>query len=179
MGILLETINRIKCKTNPVGYAKSLGVKLGNNVRFYGCKPNMFSTEPWLITIGNNVYIASDVQFLTHDAGTLITQKEVPGFVITGNITIGNDVCIGLGSTILPGVTIGNRCIIGTRSVVTKDIPNNSVVAGIPAKVLCSVDDYVDKIKGIINGNNPRYYADLDYMHSLKNKDYIANLPTK
>lgn len=157
----------IHCKLNPVSYARSIGVKVGENVRFYGAHPSMFSTEPWLITIGNDVHITNGVQFLTHDGGTLVTNKEVPGFVVTGRITIGNNVYIGLRSMILPGTTIGDRCIIGAGSIVTKDIPINSVAVGTPARVLRTVDSYIEKLKDIQTGKEPRYYSDLDYMHSL------------
>ena len=107
----------------------------------------MFSTEPWLVTVGNNVFIGIDVQFLTHDMGTLLFPEK--NFVICGNIKVGNNVVIGMGAMIMPGVTIGNNVIIGARSVVTKDIPDNSVVAGMPAKIINTFDKYSQK--GIIS----------------------------
>jgi acetyltransferase-like isoleucine patch superfamily enzyme len=108
-------------------------------------KPNMFSTEPWLITIGNNVFITADCAFITHDGGTLILRKEVPDLELTAPIRVGNDVYMGIRTIIMPGVTIGNRVIIAAGSIVTKDIPDNSVVAGVPARVIKSVDDYLLK----------------------------------
>jgi acetyltransferase-like isoleucine patch superfamily enzyme len=69
----------------------------------------MFSTEPWLISIGNNVYITSGCQFVTHDGDTLILRKEVPDLEFTAPISNGDDVYIGLNTTILPGVHIGNE----------------------------------------------------------------------
>lgn len=163
-------INKIHCRINPVGYARSIGVKVGDNVRFYGPNHHMFSTEPWLITIGNNVSITSEVQFLAHDGGTLVTKnldETIKDFVICGNITIGNNVYIGIRSIILPGVKIGDNCIIGCGSIVTKDIPDNSVACGVPCKVVRSTDEYINKIHNIIEGKNDRYYSDLNYMHSL------------
>lgn len=139
--------NFLYCKINPNGYIKSIGVKVGNNVNFYGIKPSTFSTEPWLISIGNNVYITNGCQFITHDGGTLILRNEVPDLELTAPISIGDDVYIGLNVTILPGVKIGNRCIIGTGSIVSKDIPDNTVAAGIPAKVIKTVDEYLTKAK--------------------------------
>lgn len=135
------------CKINPLGFAKSIGVKLGENVVFYGMKPGTFSTEPWLISIGHNVYITNGCQFITHDGGTLILRKEIADLELTAPIKVGNDVYFGLNVTVLPGVTIGNRCIIGTGSIVTKDIPDNSVVVGSPARVIKTVDDYLEKAK--------------------------------
>jgi hypothetical protein len=60
-----------------------------------------------------------------------------------GRITIGNNVFIGARSTFLPGVKVGENCVIGTGSVVTKSIPPGFVVAGNPAKIICTTDDYI------------------------------------
>ena len=75
---------------------------MGNNVHFYGLRSSALSTEPWLITIGSNVYITAGVQFITHDGGTLILRKEVPDLEYTAPITIGDDVYIGLRCMIMP-----------------------------------------------------------------------------
>lgn len=132
---------------DPVGFARSLGVRVGENVRFYGISRGMFGSEPWMIKIGNNCYITAGVQFVNHDGGTLILRKDEPTLEWTAPITIGNDVYIGLRSIILPNVRIGNRCVIGAGSVVTKDIPDNSVFAGVPARFICTVDEYYMKLK--------------------------------
>ena len=55
-------------------------------------------------------------------------------------ITIGNDVWVGGNATILPGVTIGDRCVIGAGSVVTKDVPPDSLAVGNPAKVIRRIE---------------------------------------
>ena len=78
IGIIKFLTAQVRAKIDPNGYARSLGVRLGQNVHFYGMKPGMFSTEPWLISIGDNVYITAGCQFVTHDGGTLILRKEVP-----------------------------------------------------------------------------------------------------
>ena len=137
----------VHAKVDPLGFARSLGVRLGENVHFYGMKAGMFSTEPWLITIGNNVHITADCAFITHDGGTLILRQEVPDLEWTAPIAIGNDVYIGVRSLIMPGVTIGNRCIIGAGSIVTKNIPDNSVAAGVPARVIKTTDEYLETMK--------------------------------
>ena len=95
----------------------------------------------WLIEIGDNVTMAPRVHILCHDAST----KIFLGYTKIGRVTIGNNVFIGAESVVLPGVTIGNNVIIGANSTVTKDIPDNSVVVGSPARILCSLDEYLAK----------------------------------
>jgi acetyltransferase-like isoleucine patch superfamily enzyme len=147
LGILKFIGREFHAKLDPLGYARKIGVRLGENVRFYGMPSGMFGTEPWLITIGNNVYITAGCAFITHDGGTLILRKEVPDLEWTAPITIGNDVYLGVRTLIMPGVTIGNRCIIGAGSIVTKDIPDNSVAAGVPARVIKTTDEYLENMK--------------------------------
>lgn len=143
--VLKYLISQVRAKLDPIGYARGLGVKMGKNVNFYGVRPGMFSTEPWLITIGSNVYITNGCQFITHDGGTLILRPEVPDLELTAPIVVGDDVYIGLNTLILPGARIGNRVIIGAGSVVCGHIPDNSVAAGVPARVIKSLDDYKKK----------------------------------
>jgi acetyltransferase-like isoleucine patch superfamily enzyme len=142
-----KLLRDLKWRLDPVGYARSIGVTLGENVHFYSMTPGMFGTEPWLITIGDNVHITADCVFVTHDGGTLILRKEVPDLEWTAPIRIGSDVYIGIRSIILPGVTIGNRCIIGAGSIVSRSIPDNSVAVGVPARVIKTVDEYLEQMK--------------------------------
>lgn len=145
--IIRSVFSKLYVAINPVGYARSVGVKLGENVQFYGAKSGMFGSEPWLISIGNNCYITAGVQFVNHDGGTLILRKEVPNLEWTAPICIGDDVYIGMRTIILPNVSIGSRCIIGAGSVVSKNVPDNSVFAGVPARRICSTDEYLEKLK--------------------------------
>ena len=64
-----------------------------------------------------------------------------------GKIEIGNNVHIGTNATIMSGVKIGDNCIVGCNAVVTKNIPDNSVVVGVPARVIKSIDDYFEDHK--------------------------------
>lgn len=100
----------------------------------------------WLITIGNNVTIAPRVHVLAHDA----SLYHHLGYARIGNVTIGNNVFIGADSVILPNVCIGDNTIIGANSTVSKDIPSGVVVAGSPAKVVCSLDEYLAKNKKLM-----------------------------
>lgn len=159
--------HRLRWRINARGYFKSLGVKIGKGTVLYGSHYLMFSTEPWLVTIGENCHITAGVKFQTHDGGTLVIQDAVKDFVVCGDIVVGNNVYIGERTMILPGVHIGDNVIIGCGSVVTKDLPANTVCAGVPARVIRSRDEYIHKVKDIMAGNNPRYYSDLDYLQSL------------
>ena len=128
------------------------GMKVGKNCSFVSPGPN-FGSEPYLIEFGDNVTVSFDVAFVTHDAGTRVLRNlSEPGTkekqtVIYGKIKVGNNTFIGCRSTVLPGVKIGNNCIIGAGSVVNRNIPDNSVAAGIPCKVICTLDEYKEKHK--------------------------------
>jgi len=106
-----------------------------------------WGTEPWLITLGRNVYITDGVKFVTHDGGVLLFRKQIPDLEITKPIVIGDNVYIGNNVIILPGVHVGNNVIIGAGAIVTKDISNNTVVAGVPAKTIKTTEEYLKKIK--------------------------------
>lgn len=81
--------------------------------------------------IGYNV----NIHAITHDPDISTgIEKERP--LVEKSVMIGDHVWIGSNVFILPGVTIGNNCVIGANSVVTKDIPSNSIFAGIPAKII-------------------------------------------
>ena len=99
------------------------------------------------MTIGTNVHITDNVRFVGHDGGTLLFRHIVPDLEITKPITVGDDVYIGNNVLIMPGVTIGNKVIIGAGAVVTRDIPDNSVAVGIPARVIKTADEYFEKIQ--------------------------------
>ena len=66
---------------------------------------------------------------------------------ITKPIVLGDNVYIGNNVIILPGVTIGSNVVIGAGAIVSRDIPNNSVAVGVPARVIKTVDEYLEKLK--------------------------------
>ena len=108
-----------------------------------------FGSEPFLITIGDHVRITSGVRFVTHDGGvwSLRHKKDYCDMDVIGPIKIGNNVHIGLNAIIMPNVTIGDNVVIGCGAVVTNDVPPNSVVAGVPARVIETLDDYEKKVR--------------------------------
>ena len=132
-------------KLNHVKYAKKVGVNMQGEVHLYGTIS--WGSEPWIFTLGNNVHITDGVRFITHDGGTLLFRDQVPDLELTKPITIGNNVYIGNNVLLLPGVTIGSKVIIGAGAVVTKDIPDNSVAVGVPARVIKTADEYLEKLK--------------------------------
>ncbi len=129
---------------NMVAYCKLLGMSVGKGTKIKSSVN--ISTEPYLISIGSNCKIVGFVNLLTHDGGPWVFRNEHPQLDLIKRISIGDNVYIGLGATILPGVKIGNNCVISTQAVVTKDIPNNSVVVGAPAKVIKSLGEYKNKV---------------------------------
>lgn len=124
-------------------YARYYGCKVGKNVRITGWLH--FPTEAYLITIGDDVTLTNNIAFHTHDGGVGVLRKQLRGIDVFGTIAIGNNVFIGSNTTILPNVVIGNNVVIGASSVVTKDVPDNVVVAGNPAKVIKTLEDYKEK----------------------------------
>lgn len=116
------------------------GLKVGTDFnRQQGCYID--PTHCFLIEIGNHVTFSIRVTVMAHDAST----KEILGYTKIGRVTIGDNVFVGANATILPGVRIGSNTVIGAGAVVTKDIPDNSVAAGNPASVICSLEDYRTK----------------------------------
>ena len=121
---------------------------IGKNVKMVG--PVNFGSEPYLITIGDDTTISFDCAFVTHDAATRVI-RNLPGqnkeTVIYGPIKVGKNCFIGCRTVVLPNVTIGDNCIIGAGSIVNKSIPANSVAADQPCKVICTLDEYIEKHK--------------------------------
>ena len=135
-------------RKNPVAYARSLGVVIGDGTHLYGGDTGTFGTEPYLVTIGKNCHIGNEVRFITHDGMAIVLREHYPDIDLLARIEVGNNVAIGMRAIILPNVRIGSNCIIGCASVVNRDVPDNTIVAGIPARVIGSLEDYERKVVG-------------------------------
>ena len=99
---------------NPVKYARKMGVKVGKGTHFVNCPS--FSSEPWLISIGEKTNISSDVSFITHDGGRWVLDHLYPQdapFYKIEPIRVGSNCFIGMKVMVLPNVCIGDNCVIG------------------------------------------------------------------
>lgn len=152
--MLSALIEKIGFMRNPVSFCKKRGVKIGDKCVILGSS-FPFGSEPYLITLGNKVRINAGVQFITHDGSVWVLRNlpsldsatDLRDIDLFGPIKVGDNVQIGSNSIILPGVTIGSNVIIGAGAIVTKDIPDNSVAVGIPARVIESIEVFYHKHK--------------------------------
>ena len=145
-------------------WLRQQGCRIGEGVQWYGL-PHVYVdiTRPSLIEIGNNVCFTRGCTLLTHGFDWFVLRNLYDEVIASsGRLRIGDNVFVGMGSVLLKGITIGDNCIIGALSLVNKDIPPNSVAAGNPAKVVCTIEQYYEKRK--------RLYAEeaKDYARSIK-----------
>lgn len=163
---MIEKIKKYwQCRTSK-GYEQWLrnqGVVIGKNLRLYNHKSIRFDiSTPGLITIGDNVSITADVSILTHDFCSSVFRQKYYDYVSgRSKVVIGNNVYIGQKAMILRGVTIGDNVIIGAGAIVTTDVPSDSVAAGIPARVVCTLDEYYQKRKMKTVAEAKQYARDL------------------
>lgn len=163
--LMKKMLRMLNLRPLSVEELKARGLHIG--VNFYSGSGGRFIDNGHVqhIFIGDNVTLAAGVYILAHDTST----KYWLGHTKVKNTRIGNNVFIGAGSFILPGVTIGDNVIIGAGSVITKDIPSDSVAAGNPAKVLCPLEAYLEKEKTAMEKSRC-----FDEQYTFRNKDFNA-----
>ncbi len=144
-----------------INYLRKQGMKIGKD-----CHLNTmsFSTEPYLIEIGNHVAIAGGTEIITHDGAIWSFLDIFPNADVFGTVKIGNNVFIGDNCTILPNTTIGDNCIVGAGSVVRGRFAENSVIIGNPAKVVSKMS-----IQKFLYGQNP------NLLNTMNMPDYKKN----
>jgi acetyltransferase-like isoleucine patch superfamily enzyme len=148
--IIKEAIKHILHRIEIYGYDQSTmevylrkkGYNVGKNCRI---GISSLGSEPYLVKIGNHCAIGPGVSFMTHESGCWVFRDEIPDLNIFGKIEVKDNCFIGSNSYILPNVTIGPNSVVGAGSVVTKDVLPNTVVAGVPAKIICSISEYKEK----------------------------------
>lgn len=109
-------------------------------------------TDPEYVSIGSNV-VLSTCTLISHDASAVVLSRayDVPLDAV-GPVVIEDDVFVGYGAIVLPGVRIGSRSVVAAGAVVTCDVPPGSVVGGVPARVLSRTDDLVEKLRATTVG---------------------------
>jgi maltose O-acetyltransferase len=142
--VFSKIINKIKKREDYIETLRKRGLKCGENLNIYNTEIDYGFC--FLVEIGDNVTITHST-ILAHDAST----KMYLGKSRVGKVKIGNRVFIGWGSTILPNVEIGDDVIVAAGSVVNRSIPNNCVVAGVPARIIGKTTDFIEKNKTLIN----------------------------
>ena len=145
----IEYLYAIRNSSSYVSFLRKKGINIGKDCFFQSPKTTRVDiTRPYLVDIGNHCYFLENFLLLTHDNVTKVFGPLYHDFIpSSGKVTIGNNVYFTRNCTVLKGVTIGDNCIIGFGSTVMHDIPANSVVAGTPAKVICSIQEYYEKRK--------------------------------
>lgn len=158
---LLEMVKIV----SPVKYARLIGVNLGKNCLVY--RSMEWPSEPYLVTIGDNVQLTRGVAIHTHGGGNVI-RRQVNDFDSFGKVVIRDWAYIGAHAQIMPGVTIGEGAMVAAGAVVTKSVPDRMVVGGNPAKIICSVDDYL--------GRNLKYNLKTKRLSKKEKKQYLLSL---
>lgn len=139
----------VRGSAKKIKWLKLCGMKIGDGT-YLNCNLNAFP-EPYMVELHKNIYIAGNVQFLTHD-GSLswitrkmgLTDKRTEKI---GKIVVKDNCFIGARAMITHDVVIGKNVIVAAGAIVTKDVPDNCVVGGCPAKVICSIDEYLERNK--------------------------------
>lgn len=143
MSIISRIVSRIQRSIfPPQRWAKHIGVNIGED-NLMG--KSHWSSEPYLITIGSHCQLTT-CKIFTHGGGQVVRHID-PTFDAFGKVVIGDYVYIGAEALIMPGVTIGDHALIAAGSVVTKSVPSGIVVAGNPARPICTIEEFYARNK--------------------------------
>lgn len=164
---LIDRIKTIYMKlfASNIDYARYLGVKIGDCCLL---TTRNWSTEPYLVTIGNHVQITNNVSIHTHGGGNCI-RKDHPDFDCFGKVNIEDWCYIGAYAHIMPGVTIGEGSLIAAGSIVTKSVAPHSVMAGNPARFICTTEEYYER--------NKKYDIKTKGLSAEFKREHLQNLP--
>ncbi len=128
---------------------KKCGIAIGSNLKIWDPDSVLIDIQrPHMLHIGDYVKITSGVTILSHDYSRSVAIMYAGENYGEARMTwIGDNVFIGMKSIILMGTHIGNNSIVGAGSVVSGSFPDGVVIAGNPAKVVCTIDEYIKKRK--------------------------------
>ena len=145
---------RIIYWNHPDKLARREGVLVGDRCRIM--RGNKWGSEPFLISIGDHVLISGGCAFVTHDGciNTVRGLTNIERLQKFGRIVVEDNVSIGTNCIIMPGVKIGRNSVIGAGSLVNKSIPEGEVWAGVPAKYIQTIDEYVEKTLDLVQKQN-------------------------
>lgn len=162
----LIQLYRLRSSASYITYLRHNGVEIGEGTYFQSPSTTVVDlSRPSLITIGKNCFFNNYVELYSHDWVTHVFLHSNRRFInSSGRITIGNNVAFGRHVIVLKGVTIGDNCFIGANSVVSHNIPANSIAVGSPAKVIMSLEDYYQKRLNICESEA------LDYARSIQER---------
>ncbi len=148
-----------------VEYAKVLRkhrlfYRMGDNCSII---PGTYIGDAKYISLGDNVRLAN-CMLLAHDGVVnMLNEAYAVRLDAVGKIVVGNNVFIGQDAKVFRNITVGDYCVVAAGAVVTKDVPSNSVVAGVPAKIIGKTDQLFEKLRV----ENER----LPWADSIKNRD--------
>jgi acetyltransferase-like isoleucine patch superfamily enzyme len=124
-------------------FHRARGIRIGKDV-FLGSLVILDDAYPEYITIEDHVQVSAGAKIVTHDSSFHnVFEGRVPTQIRP--VVIKRHAYIGSGALILPGVTVGEKAIVGAGAVVTKDVPARAIVVGVPAVVVGTIDEKVDK----------------------------------
>jgi len=123
-------------------YFRRQGAQIGEDCFIV---PTNLGTEPYLVKIGNHVAIANGVVFITHDGAAWVFRDEVPDAQVFGPIVIEDNCIVGQNAILFPNIRIGRNSVVGAGSVVISDVQPNTIVMGVPARPLGSIEKYREK----------------------------------
>jgi maltose O-acetyltransferase len=179
LGLILNLASRIKGRFDTARkirwwrYLRKMGMHLGKGVNL-PMSTWIDTSHCFLISIGDNCGFGENCIILAHDA----MPNEFLDATKLGRVTIHESCHFGAGAVILPGVEIGPRVIVGANSVVSRDIPPSSVAAGNPAKIVCTLDEYLEKHRQAMKSAPIFQFKqyDIQYLDQVKMKEMLAKL---
>ncbi len=155
---------------SPEKYARHMGATIGKHC--------FISTREWdinsyLITIGNHVQVTRGVAIHVH-GGANVVRKDHPDFDVFGKVKIEDWAYIGTFAQIMPGVTIGEGALVAAGSIVTKSVAPHTVVAGNPARFICTTEEFYERNKKYDIGSKRLSYEEKRrLLLSLSDKRFI------
>lgn len=159
-------IKKMKENEYSIKLMRESGITIGEECGIYTF---IRSHEPSMISIGHHVTVSAGVAFITHDNSIMRVLDPMTDAV--GRITIGDYCFIGQNSILMLGVTLGENCIVGAGAVVTHSFPPHSVIAGNPARKICTTEEMAEKYKN--------YAIDFGPVPFHKRDQYLAEHPEK